>query len=251
MVAFSYDQIRRMACDSARFPGLGTAPVAGDAFSGMGLLLDCDGTLLDSIDAWYLAEEHVASSVDITITDEARDEINALTLDEAAAYFHDHYDIGDNADEVKADIDAFMLQYYRTRANEMPGALGFVKRMHEQGARQIVVSSSPSVFLEAGLAHAGFLPYLDGVISANDVGIPKREARMWDAACRMAGTDKAATWAFDDSLYALDAARAAGYRVVGTYSHDMCSTHDELREHADIAVENLGELDPERLRAQR
>jgi FMN phosphatase YigB (HAD superfamily) len=89
------------------------------------------------------------------------------------------------------------------------------------------------------------------VISANDVGIPKREARMWDAACRMAGTDKAATWAFDDSLYALDAARAAGYRVVGTYSHDMCSTHDELREHADIAVENLGELDPELLRARR
>lgn len=249
MAGLSYERIERMAGDPARFPGLGTAPVAGSAFAETGLLLDCDGTLLDSIDAWYRAEEHVAASVGVALSDEARDEINALTLDEAAAYFHDRYGIGEDAAQVKGDIDAFMLQYYRTRANEMPGALGFVKRLHEQGARQIVVSSSPSAFLEAGLAHAGFLPYLDGVISANDAGVPKREARMWDAACRLAGTEKSATWAFDDSLYAIDAARAAGYRAVGTYSHDMCATRAELRVHADIAVDCLGQLDPRRLLA--
>ena len=68
-----------------------------------------DGCLLDTIWLWHEAEQRVLDTVGITLTKEQRDELNALTLDEAATWFHERFGIMGSGEEVARAIVDYML----------------------------------------------------------------------------------------------------------------------------------------------
>ena len=77
-------------------------------------MLDCDGTLMATIDAWHDAERHIARVAGIVLTKEERDLLNTYTLEEVSAFFNEQYGVGESPDDVMRFINEFMLDYYRT-----------------------------------------------------------------------------------------------------------------------------------------
>ena len=211
-----------------------------------GFIFDCDGTLIDSIEAWLDAEGEVARGAGVVLSKEQRDELNTLTLPEAGDFFHERFGIGKSGAAVVAQIDAFMLDFYRERAEGRPGALAFVRSLREQGARITVASSSPRAFLEAGLERAGFAPYLDAIVSVDDVEGSKRDPFIFRRCCAIMGVDPQRTWGFDDSVYALESMASEGVRCVGVYSSELCSTEDELAGSSELVIRDFLGLDPQR-----
>ena len=209
-----------------------------------GAIFDCDGTLIDSAKAWRAVETELFKAVGGRVTDEVARALSPLTIPEAAVYLHDTHGVGADADDVVRMIGEGMLAFYRSKAQPRPGALEFVQALHARGIRCSVASSSPQDFLQAGLACAGFLPYLDAVVSVEDVGASKREPAVFDRACELMGTSPADTWGFEDSIYAIHTLKAAGYRTVGIYERDTSGTFEQLKETADIAVLSFEDLDP-------
>jgi len=209
-------------------------------------IFDMDGCLLDTIWLWHAAEQRILDSAGITLTKEQRDELNAFTLEEAGAWFHEKFGIMGNGSEVAQAIVDYMLDYYRTKAEANPGAVEFVKAVRELGAPMCVLSSSPQAFIQAGLGHAGikdlFAP--DLVISAEDNGLTKRNTSTFEFVCAKLGTDPADALLFDDSWYALATAQECGLRTVGVYSNDNCGTHEELSRYCEKVVDDFTELDP-------
>lgn len=210
-----------------------------------GFIFDMDGCLLDTIWLWHAAEQRVLDSVGVTLTKEQRDELNAFTLEEAGAWFHEKFGVMGDGDEVARAIVDYMLDYYRTKAEANPGAKEFVAAVHESGVPLCVLSSSPQAFLQAGLGHAGIKELFasDLIISAEDEGLTKRNPSTFERVCDKLGTDPADTWLFDDSWYALATARDCGLRTVGVYSSDSCGTHEELSRYCEKVVEDFTELD--------
>ena len=179
----------------------------------IGVIFDCDGTLLDSMDVWREVEDELARRAGATLPD--------------------------------ADKDELMLDYYRNRAHERSGALAFVSALVERGVRVSVASSSPQKYLQAGLERAGFSPYVSLIVSVDDVASSKREPKVYDHARRLMDTPLDTTWGFEDSAYALRTLRDAGYRTVGIYDRDDAGTHEELRANADVVIDSFEELDAE------
>ncbi|MBO4352241.1 MAG: HAD family phosphatase, partial [Eggerthellaceae bacterium] len=105
---------------------------------------------MDSIGAWHRLDAQLADEAGITLTDADRAALNASTLDEAAAYFHDHYAIGRDAQEVSDRFTSILFAYYRDEASEVAGALAFVRAARDAGVKMCVLSSSPQAFLQAG-----------------------------------------------------------------------------------------------------
>lgn len=207
-----------------------------------GVVFDCDGTLLDSIGVWHEAEAELFRRAGAECTPEDHAHLVTLTLPETGAFFHERFGLGTSVNDVLAMMDDLLLGFYRTKAVARAGALDLVKRLAANGVPMSVASSSPQSYLRAGLEGTGFAPYLSAIVSVDDAGASKREPAVYDLAREALGTDRANTWGFEDSLYAVRTLKRAGYPVVGVYDCDESGTFADLSKEADLAIRDFSEL---------
>lgn len=207
-------------------------------------IFDMDGTLLDSIKIWHESEERILQGAHVELSKDERDQVNALTLEEAATFFHERFGIGKDPNAVIHAIIDHMLDFYTNEVEANPGAISFVRAVYEAGATLCVLSSSPQAFLQAGLGHVGLKRYFPDelIISAEDIGLVKRDPATFTYLLDLLGSDAADTWLFDDSWYALKTAHDVGLRTVGVYSADDCGTHEELARFCEVVVDDFTEL---------
>lgn len=214
-------------------------------FSHVGVIFDCDGTLIDSMAAWRALEEDLAARAGREFTREDADALTVRTIPECGVYVHEKFGLGDGPDDVERMIDEFMFEFYSTRAELRPGARSFVEGLAARGVHMTVASSTPKPLLEAGLGHVGLTPFLDAIVSVDCVGKSKREPAVYDHARSIMGTDLRFTWGFEDALYAVQTLKAAHYPTVGIYDDDLAGTFEDLEAHADLAIRSFEDLELE------
>ncbi len=206
-----------------------------------GAIFDCDGTLLDSLGAWRGLEGVLASQAGVQVKPEERKLFSTFTIPEVAHYFHANYGLGASDGEVVGFIDEYMMAYYRS-ASLLPGAAELLESCARAGVAMCVVSSSCSKYLEAGLSSSGVRGFFTAVVSVEDLGTTKREPNAFNHARELLGTDRACTWGFEDSLYAMDTLRNAGFPVLGLYSDADGVPQAEVEVRATMAVPSLQEV---------
>ena len=211
----------------------------------IGVIFDCDGTLIDSMDAWRDLEGELGRRAGVELTSEDRQTLCTLNIPESAQYFHDRFGLGASGDEVVGMMDEIMLDFYGNRAVARPGALAFIDGLARHGVVMSVASSSPKPYLEAGLACAGIAPYLEAVVSVDDVHSNKRNPKVYDHTRGLMGTSTSLTWGFEDAIYAVRTLARAGYGTVGVYDHDLSGTWGQLSAEADLAIRSFEDLDAE------
>ena len=178
-----------------------------------GFIFDCDGTLLDTLDAWEEAERDLFAQAG-PLTQEQEDEIHSAPIEQAAAILHERYGVGESADAVLSHLDGFLVDYYANKAEALPGACEFVSKAYEQGVPCVVVSSSPRRYLDAGLKRAGIRNCFADLVTTDEVGCSKKEARIYQHALDVLRSQADSTWAFDDAPYAIAAMHDFGLRTV-------------------------------------
>ncbi|HIT51287.1 MAG TPA: HAD family phosphatase [Candidatus Aveggerthella excrementigallinarum] len=212
-----------------------------------GVIFDCDGTLLDTMDMWHEIEADLARASGVEPSEELAAELAPLTLPEVAAYFHERHGLGASNDDVLGMLTESAIKGYGTIAAARPGTLAVVEALAAAGVCMSVASSSSQAMLQAGLAHAGFLPYLDAVFSVDDVGESKRSPKVYHAAREVMGTTVAETWGAEDAIYAVRTLNKAGYRTVGIYDTDPSGTWEQLQAEATLAITTWEGFDIARL----
>ena len=214
-------------------------------YSHVGVIFDCDGTLIDSMAAWRALEEDLAARAGREFTREDADALTVRTIPECGEYIHEKFGLGESPQDVERAIDEFMFDFYSTRAELRPGVMAFIEGLAAQGVHMTVASSTPKPLLEAGLAHVGVTPYLEAIVSVDCVGKSKREPAVYDHARFIMGTELQFTWGFEDALYAVQTLKRASYPTVGVYDNDLAGTYEDLRAHADLAIRCFTELSAE------
>lgn len=210
----------------------------------IGVIFDCDGTLVDSMGAWHDVDRTLAAEAGIEITEADADAITTMSLPEASAYLHEQCGLGNSSEEVLDMIFERMRAFYANEVEARPGALEFVQALAERGVPMAVASSTPADMLAICVERCGFAPYMKAVVSVDDLQTSKREPAIYDHARSFLGTDRAHTWGFEDAAYALDTLRGAGYRAGAIYDNDISGTREELIERADFLLSSWEDLGP-------
>ncbi len=213
----------------------------------VGAIFDCDGVLLDSANAWRDAEDELSRRAGVSLSDEDKRALAAMTIAEVGDFFHDRFALGASGADVVAAIDELMRDFYARRAKPLPGVAAFLDALAERGVRMSVVSSTQTDLLRLGLAQTGLLPRFCSVLSVEDLNTNKREPLIYRKAMADMGTTPETTWGFDDSYYAIQAMAAQGIATVGVYDARNPFELELLRQYADVITCDYETLDIELL----
>lgn len=207
-----------------------------------GLVFDCDGTLLDTLDVWRAAEEDLFAQIPFELSPEQEDAIHSVSVEQAARIFHETYGVGESTQAVFDHLESRLLAFYATDAKPLPGAVALVRAAREHSIPCVVVSSSPRRYLEAGLAAAGIADCFERLISTEDAGVSKQDPKIYQLALETLGSDIKTTWALDDAPYACRAMSAFGFKTIAPVNGEGAERQAEKAKAATLTVETLEEL---------
>ena len=211
----------------------------------IGIIFDCDGTLVDSIQGWRGLEHELARLAGESLSESDIELLCTFTIAETANFYHTKFGIGKSDKDVIKLMDDFLLNFYSTKVELRPGAKDFVQCVVDAGIPCAVASSSPQRYLKACFEHVGLQDTFDVVLSTDDLQTSKREPKLYDYAANVLGTTRSNTWGFEDSIYAVHTLKNAGFYCVGVYDRDDSGTYDDLSKNADIAIKGFDEISPD------
>lgn len=208
-----------------------------------GIIFDCDGTLLSTMNMWHEIENDLARRAGLEPSSELAAHIAPLTLPEVAEYFHFEHGLGSSAATVLNELTEAAIDGYGRYAHPRPGIPALLESLAQVGIHMAVASSSSPAMLRAGLTHANLWDYFDAVYSVDDVGESKRNPKIYHAARDAMGLSVAETWGAEDAIYAIRTLNAAGYRSIGIYECDSSGTWDEISTEALLPIRTWENFD--------
>ena len=174
------------------------------------VLLDMDGTLLDL---------HFDNHFWLEYVPQRYAEQHGISLEAAKKELMQRYR------QVEGTLDWYCVDYWsRELALDIPllkaevehliavhpHVLDFLELLKKAGKARVLVTNAHQKALELKMAKTRLGGYLDQVISAHDLGLPKENPAFWERLQQQVSFDPARTLFIDDSVPVLESARAYG-----------------------------------------
>jgi HAD superfamily hydrolase (TIGR01509 family) len=207
-----------------------------------GVIFDVDGVLLDSMGIWTDLGARYLVSIGKTPEEGLAEILFSMSMEQGAEYLREHYSIGLTAEEIGTGLQDMLRDFYYYEVQARPGAQQLLQAVSSAGIKTTAATSSPREHIEKALERNGLLSYVDRMFTNAEIGKSKHSPDIYDAAADHMGTAPGETCVFEDSLYALRTAAAAGYHTVGVFDSKGESDQEGLRGSAEIYIHELCEI---------
>ncbi|WP_276316688.1 HAD family hydrolase [Halomonas flagellata] len=178
-----------------------------------GLIFDCDGTLVDSMPLHYHAWVTVLRRHNLDFTEARFYQWAGVPVDEIVRRLAAEKGLTVDAKSIAAERDAYFHSLPTSALRPVAAVVDIARRFHRH-LPMAVATGSTKASAEASLRAIGILELFDAVISSQEAGRPKPAPDVFlMAAERIAVTPRDCV-AFEDGDAGLQAAQAAGMRVV-------------------------------------
>ena len=234
---FAREDIRAAAFEMLRLSEKVTGQVRID-----GAIFDMDGTLLDTMPIWEHASEQYLKSHGIEPQEKLSEVLFSMSMQQGASYVKEKYGLTESVEEIVAGTNAIVAEAYRNEAEAKPYVPELLEKLKKQGVKMVVATSTDRMHAEAALKRAGIEEYFDRVFTCSEVGAGKSNPEIFEQAGRQLGTRKSTTWVFEDALYAIKTAKAAGFPTVGLYDETSRKDQEEIRAMADLYLHSAQEF---------
>jgi HAD superfamily hydrolase (TIGR01509 family) len=168
-----------------------------------------------------------------------------MSAPEWSRFLHEDAGVPEEPEAINRDVVELMLEAYRRELPLVPGAVEAVRRVAEAFPLALASSSNRAIFEEA-LELAGLAECFRATVSSEEVERGKPAPDVYLEAARRLGVAPGSCAAVEDSHAGIRSAKSAGMRVVAipnaSYPPD-----DEALALADLTLESLDELTPERI----
>ncbi|MGW1893702.1 HAD family hydrolase [Streptomyces sp. NPDC002004] len=181
----------------------------------LAVVLDLDGTLVDSEPNYFEAERGLLAEHGITDFTWADHEayVGISTL-ETMRLLRERHGIGATVGELLADMNRRYLELARAATPVYPEMRLFVERLYEAGVPMAVASGSSPEAIHAVLAGSGLAALLPLAVSADEVAHGKPAPDVFLEAARRLGVAPEDCVVLEDAAAGAAAARAAGMRCI-------------------------------------
>jgi HAD superfamily hydrolase (TIGR01509 family) len=179
-------------------------------------VFDMDGTLVDNMGfhgrAWLVLAERLG--VNATREQFEREWAGRTSEEILDLHLGGPRDPADTARLVAEKEDAYQ-ELYRPHVTPLPGLLPFLDRLRRSGIRVALATAAPARNVEFILGALGLGRAFEVVQGPEGIARGKPAPDIYLAAAARLGLDGGACVAFEDAVYGVRAARAAGMAAVG------------------------------------
>ncbi len=208
-----------------------------------GIIFDLDGTLLLSMHIWDTVGSEYIKKQGLVPDPDTDYFIKVMTIEEAAAYFKEHYLLEKTVEEITREINSELENQYFNIVQPKDGVLDFLEAFHRRGVKMCVATATDRYLVEPAMKRCGIYDYLEGVLTCTEVGIGKVSPEIYRRASELLGLPKENVAVFEDALYAARTAKKDGFFLVGIYDDSFKEKQEELKALADIYIEDYTKKD--------
>ena len=199
-------------------------------------IFDMDGTLIDSMVFWKnLAAEYLTSKGVPKIPADILERIKPMTMSESAALFQTAFGL---TGDIENEMNAMMDDHYRKDIPLKSGVREYLQELRDRGIRMCVASATAEYLMDACLTRLGVRDYFEFLLSCETVGVGKRSPLVYHESARRLNASPAEIAVYEDALYAVQTAKAAGYYVVGVYDNSAAENWSAFAQEADELILN-------------
>jgi len=207
-------------------------------------IFDLDGTITDSQLLWTRCKLEVLDEHRIPRTPALELRIKSMELPEIAHAVVQEFRSGGGMTEQQILAKALerMRYYYSTAVPLKPGVEQLLRRLREKGVARCVATGSLEDLFMPMLQRLGVVELFDHIVTCRQVGRDKRFADVYLEAARRSGSDPAHAVVFEDTGYSAQAAKEAGFRVVGINEPSSEGSPERMRRLCDWYVDTVDQL---------
>lgn len=198
-------------------------------------IFDVDGTLTDSMHIWDTCGGAFLMSCGISV--EGDEGFGSIDYRRDIPEMIKKYGLPLTYDEVTEQLMKILEYYYFNIAQAKPGAEAFLRRLQENGVKTCIITATDRYLIEGLLERLGIRKYFGCIFSTVDLEMHKDRPEIFNMARDfLKAGDSSEVFVFEDALYSMKTAKAAGYRVVAVEDYSSAGDRGEIRKTADYYV---------------
>ena len=205
-------------------------------------IFDLDGTLIDSMWVWEKIDVDYLAAKGFKMPEDLRDDIAHLSFQDTAIYFKNRFKLKESIDEIREEWNAMALKEYKYNVKLKPGAEEFLKLLKRNGVKIALATSICSPILDIALESNAMAEYFDIIVTTYEADRGKDFPDIYLLAAEKLAVKPENCIVFEDILPAVLSAKKAGMKVVGVMDKAAAHQHEEIRNCANITIENFIEL---------
>lgn len=207
-----------------------------------GAIFDVDGTLLDSMSAWFETTEQFFEENNITAGADAIDEFKEMRLDDSLPKIKKDY----NLDTPIEDIFKWFLETVEHKyEHTIPiknNADKYLKKLHDEGVKIALATSGFEPFCRAAFTRLGIWQYVDACAFSSEVGVDKSNPDVYRLAAERLGLKSEDCVVFEDIVLGIKGAKKGGFKTCAVFDDSNARQTEELKELADMYISDFKEL---------
>lgn len=206
------------------------------------IFFDLDGTLIDSNGVWLQVDHAFLGRRGLEVTPEYTYTVGHSIFPVAAQFTREYYHLEDSPEDIMAEWRSLAYGAYAHTIPLKPGARVLLDKLSAEGRDMALLTAGLPELARAAVARHRLEPYFRGLFFAQDVGLEKRNPKVYSIAAGRFGVSPADCVLVEDAPHNCAAARAAGFQVVGIYDDFYANQWDLVVENSHRAIRSLEEL---------
>ena len=206
-------------------------------------IFDMDGTLLDTMPYWrYTGLEYLLAH-QLPIFPDMVARMFSTSSRKLIVENQDRLGITVDYDEMVRELEGFMNRHYLYDAHlKDPAIPEFLDHLKRQGVRLCVATGSPREYARNGLKRVGILDRFEFVTDNYEYPFMKSDPDYFRNVAALLGVKPERCMVFEDALYAMRSAKAAGMRVCAIEDDTQRADREAILATADIYIKSYREI---------
>lgn len=205
-------------------------------------MFDMDGTLLHTMRYWRLSAVEMLLGRNIFPSPDQMARLwntSSRTICREALEEHG-VELSDA--QMQAEMNQYMLRHYRLDAQPKAGVQVYLEKLRRAGIPMCIATAAPAEFAREALERLGLAQYFAFITDCNEQEMRKDDPAFFHRMAARFGVEAGEMCVFEDALYSIRGAKAAGCPVIAICDHAQMHDWEEIRSAADLCVNEYSEL---------